>query len=205
MNIVLLGAPGSGKGFLSNLLIDDCGFVHISTGNLLRENMKNKTELGLKIVDFMNNGDLVPDNLVFQVLEKAVEENSGKDIIFDGYPRNIEQAVELQKIAKIDFVFYIDVPEDIILERILARRVCSLCSAVYSIKTYNKSTCEKCGSPVVHRSDDTESVVTNRLKKYNIQTKPLINYYKQKGNLICFSDGGDTYKTFARIKEIIKK
>lgn len=203
MNIVLLGAPGSGKGYISNLIIEEFGFKHISTGNLLRENIKNKTELGGKIESYMSAGDLVPDELVLDVLKNALQENSGKDLIFDGYPRTTEQAKELEKLIKIDFVACINVPEKVILDRISSRRVCTSCPAVYSAKDYSKTTCEKCGGEVIQRTDDMPEVVLNRLKKYEIQTKPLINYYKQKGLLFEFNNNGDSKESFEKLKNMI--
>lgn len=203
MNIVLLGAPGCGKGYMSNLIIDEFGFEHISTGNLLRQNIKNKTELGQKIESYMNNGELVPDALVLEVLEKALKENAGKSMIFDGYPRTIEQAEALEKLVKIDLVASINVPEEVILDRLSSRRVCTSCSAVYSVKDYKGTTCEKCGAEVIQRSDDTPDVISNRLKKYEIQTKPLIDYYKNKGLLCNLDNNGSSEESFAKLKQII--
>ena len=203
MNIVLLGAPGSGKGYISNLIIEEFGFKHISTGNLLRENIKNKTELGGKIESYMNAGELVPDQLVLEVLKKALKENEGKDLIFDGYPRTTEQAVELEKLINIDLVACLNVPEEVILDRISSRRVCTSCPAVYSSKDYSKTTCEKCGSEVIQRSDDMPEVVLNRLKKYEIQTKPLISFYKQKGLLFDLDNNGDSKDSFNKLKNMI--
>lgn len=205
MNIILLGAPGSGKGYISNLIIDEFGFKHISTGNLLRENIKNKTELGKKIESYMNNGELVPDALVLEVLKKALESSAGQSLIFDGYPRTIEQAIELEKLTKIDMVACINVPEDVILDRISSRRVCTSCSAVYSVKEYTGTTCAKCGGEVIQRSDDTPSVIANRLEKYEIQTKPLIDFYKQKGLLFDFDNKGDSQESFLKLKDMINK
>lgn len=205
MNIILLGAPGSGKGYISNLIIDEFGFKHISTGNLLRENIKNKTELGKKIESYMNNGELVPDNLVLEVLKKALESSADQSLIFDGYPRTIEQAIELEKLTKIDMVACINVPEDVILDRISSRRVCTSCSAVYSVKEYTGTTCAKCGGEVIQRSDDTPSVIANRLEKYEIQTKPLIDFYKQKGLLFDFDNKGDSQESFLKLKDMINK
>lgn len=205
MNIILLGAPGSGKGYISNLIIDEFGFKHISTGNLLRENIKNKTELGKKIESYMNNGELVPDALVLEVLKEALESSAGQSLIFDGYPRTIEQAIELEKLTKIDMVACINVPEDVILDRISSRRVCTSCSAVYSVKEYTGTTCAKCGGEVIQRSDDTPSVIANRLEKYEIQTKPLIDFYKQKGLLFDFDNKGDSQESFLKLKDMINK
>lgn len=203
MNIILLGAPGSGKGYISNLLIDEYGFQHISTGNLLRENIKNNTELGRKAQEYMAKGDLVPDSLVLEVLKNAISNNLGKGIIFDGYPRTIEQAKELDKLISIDLVVSINVPESVILERISTRRVCLNCSAVYSANDYNKLVCEKCGGQVIQREDDKEEVVINRLKKYEIQTKPLIDFYKEQNKLINFDNNGESKDSFEKLKNVI--
>ena len=205
MNIILLGAPGSGKGYISNLIIDEFGFKHISTGNLLRENIKNGTKLGKEIESYINKGELVPDSLVLEVLKKALNENIGTSIIFDGYPRTIEQAKELEKLTKIDLVACINVPEEVILDRISSRRVCTNCSAVYSVNDYQSTKCEKCGGDVIQRSDDTPDVVINRLKKYETQTKPLIDFYKQKGLLVDFDNKGESQESFSKLKKVINE
>ena len=203
MNIILLGAPGSGKGYISNLLIDEYGFQHISTGNLLRENIKNNTELGKKAQEYMAKGDLVPDSLVLEVLKNAISNNFGKGIIFDGYPRTIDQAKELDKLISIDLVASINVPESVILERISTRRVCLNCSAVYSANDYKQSVCEKCGGQVIQREDDKEDVVINRLKKYEMQTKPLIDFYKEQNKLVNFDNNGESKDSFEKLKKVI--
>ena len=203
MNIVLLGAPGCGKGFVSSMIIDEYGYKHISTGNLLRENIKNKTKLGEKIEKYMTSGELVPDDLVLQVLQDALNRVGSNNIIFDGYPRRVEQAIELDKLCKIDLVINVEVPTDIVLDRLSSRRVCVNCNEVYSIKTYTDKVCAKCGADVVQRSDDNPKVIKNRLKKYEEQTKPLIDFYKKQNKLVGLDNSGNSTKTLSLLKNII--
>lgn len=206
MNIVLLGAPGSGKGFISNYIIDNYGFEHISTGNLLRESIKNKTKLGEKVQSYMTAGELVPDELVLSVLKDALNNKKNyKGLIFDGYPRKIAQAEELEKLVNIDLVICVDVPQAVILDRLSSRRVCSSCSEVYSLKLNKDTKCLKCGGEVIQRSDDVPSVIQHRLDKYEEQTKPLIDFYRNQNKLIMLDNSGSSEQTFSALKGILDK
>ncbi len=194
MRIILLGAPGAGKGTISKLLTARNESVHISTGDILRNAVKEQTPLGKKAKQYMDSGDLVPDSLIMGIMEERLQEpDCQKGFIFDGFPRTIPQAEALDEILaklniQLDFVANLDVDVDVVLDRLTTRRTCSnpSCQAIYNIKsmpTKVEDICDKCGSPVIQRSDETKEAILNRLETYNIQTTPLVDYYSQKGLL----------------------
>jgi len=188
VNLIIFGPPGSGKGTYTSRLAIMLKIVSIATGDIFREEMKRNTDLGKKVARFVNTGELVPDNIVIGVLEKRIEEpNSKKGFMLDGYPRTVQQAKALGKIAKIDAVIRIIVPEWIIIERLSNRRICSNCGEIYNLRYLKpkiEGVCDKCGGPLYQREDDKPEVVRERLKVYESQTQPLIEYYKQRIPLI---------------------
>lgn len=196
MKLVLIGSPGAGKGTQAKILSKHFDIAHISTGELLREEINSRTELGLKIIDIMNNGELVSDNIVKELLSKRVLKKDCKNgFILDGYPRNVEQAQGLYDVVgKIDKVILISVPDEYILERMMGRRSCEKCGQMYHIK-YNPpkqdETCDKCLEKLVIRKDDTECVIKNRIDVYNKATAPIIKYYEEKGIVIEVSGVGN--------------
>ncbi len=194
MKIILLGAPGAGKGTVAKLLMETDGSVQISTGDILRGAVKAGTELGKKAQGYMERGDLVPDGLIMDIMEARLQEpDAQKGFILDGFPRTIPQAQELKKLLeklkmKLDVVVNLDVPKDVILDRLTTRRTCSNpdCQEIYNVKSKPPSPegkCLKCGSPVVQRADETEEAITQRLETYNQKTAPLIDFYKKEGQL----------------------
>ncbi len=194
MRIVLLGAPGAGKGTIAKLLTDFDGSVQISTGDILRGAVKAGTELGKKAQGYMERGDLVPDSLIMEIMGARLQEpDAKKGFILDGFPRTIPQAEDLKKLLqklniKLDIVVDIDVPRDVILDRLTTRRTCANadCQEIYNVKSKPPSPegkCLKCGSPVVQRADETEEAITQRLETYNQKTAPLIDFYKREGQL----------------------
>ncbi len=214
MRIILLGAPGAGKGTVAKLLTEFDGSVQISTGDILRSAVKEGTELGKKAKEYMNRGDLVPDALIMQIMEVRLQEpDCKKGFILDGFPRTIPQAEELKKLLdklkiKMDFVANLDVPRDVILDRLTTRRTCSnsSCQEIYNIKSNppaNGGKCKKCGSPVVQRADETEEAISNRLETYNQKTAPLIGFYEKEGLLKNFLSLSSK-DTVAEIKKALK-
>jgi adenylate kinase len=194
MRIILLGSPGAGKGTVSKLLIAYDGSAHISTGDMLRNNVKEGTPLGKKAKEYMDKGDLVPDSLIMDMMEERLQESDcAKGFILDGFPRTIPQADALEKLLtklklNIDLVVNMEISKQIVLDRLTTRRTCSnpSCQAIYNVKTMPSKVegiCDKCGSPTIQRSDETEEAILNRLATYNKQTAPLIDYYQKKGML----------------------
>ena len=194
MKIVLLGAPGAGKGTVAKLLSEIDGSVQISTGDILRAAVKSVTDLGKKAKQYMDAGDLVPDALIMEIMEVRLrEDDCGKGFILDGFPRTIPQAEELGGLlgrlgVALDFVANLEVPRDVILDRLTTRRTCSNseCQEIYNIKSNPPTSdgmCKKCGSPVIQRDDETEEAILNRLETYNEKTSPLIGFY-EGNNLI---------------------
>jgi adenylate kinase len=197
MFLILLGAPGSGKGTVAKKLLTAVQAAHISTGDILRGAVGAGTELGKKAKAFMDAGQLVTDELILGIMkERLAEPDARAGFILDGFPRTIPQADGLGKILdelriKLTGVIDIEVPEQVILDRILSRRTCSntQCQAIYNVKFMPpkvEGVCDKCGGKLIVRADETESVVRNRLKVYDNQTAPLIDYYEKKGQLHKF-------------------
>jgi adenylate kinase len=194
VRIVLLGAPGAGKGTVANLLSEHDGSVQISTGNILRAAVKEGTELGKEAKEYMDRGDLVPDSLIMRMMEERLQaEDCKKGFILDGFPRTIPQAEELKNLLEnlgiaLDLVVNLEVTKEVILDRLTTRRTCSNpeCQAIYNIKS-NPPTedgrCKICGSPVIQRDDETEGAIMNRLETYNEKTAPLISFYQKEGLL----------------------
>ncbi len=184
MNIVLLGAPGAGKGTQAVRIAEKYGLVHISTGDIFRANIKDNTPIGQVAKSYIDAGKLVPDEVTCEIVRQRLEK---KDVsagyVLDGFPRNLIQAHELDKFANIDVCLNIDVDEALLLDRICGRRVCS-CGASYHISTLNgEDTCAKCGGKLYARGDDNPETVKARLATYNIQTAPLISYYGAQNKL----------------------
>ena len=193
MKLILLGAPGAGKGTVAKLLTKMDGSVQISTGDILRGAVAAGTELGKKAEAAMKAGDLVSDDLIMGIMEERLEEDDCKaGYLLDGFPRTIPQAealkVLLEKMGeKLDFAVEIDVPREVILDRLTTRRTCSDCGEIYNVKSNPPKTegvCDKCGGAVVQRDDETEEAINNRLNVYNDQTAPLVDFYKNEGMLL---------------------
>ena len=181
MNLILLGAPFSGKGTLARKLESEFGLKQISTGDLFRENIKNETNIGLLAKSYIDKGQLVPDDVTISMLkERIARKDCEKGVILDGFPRTTEQAKALENITEIDAVIQLDVSFDEIRRRCLGRRVCSNCGEIYNTSTYKKSTCEKCNSPLFQRDDDNLETLNARLEVYEKMTAPLINFYADR-------------------------
>jgi len=199
MYIVLLGAPGSGKGTVGKILAENLKLAHISTGDLFRENLKNETELGKEAKTYMDKGELVPDEITVRMLEKRMEESDVENgAILDGFPRTKNQAVVLDKLLeskgnKVDMALNIDVPFSEIVERIANRRSCKGCSAIYNV-VFNppkqEGICDECGGELYQREDQKPEVVQNRLEVYKNSSEELITYYGEK-NVLRTEKAGD--------------
>lgn len=207
MIIVFLGPPGSGKGTQAKLLSEKHGFVHISTGDLLRNAVKKGTDLGRKAKEYMERGELVPDELIVALIEEVLPKEGG--VILDGFPRTVPQALALDKMLerqgkRVSKVLLFDVPEEIIVERLAGRLSCPNCGAVYH-HVYNPpkedEVCDRCGTKLVQREDDREEVVRNRVRVYREQTQSLIDFYRERG--IIFSL--DATKSVEEVSQEIEK
>lgn len=195
MRLILLGAPGAGKGTVAKMLTAIDGSVQISTGDILRGAVKAGTDLGKKAEGFMNAGDLVPDELILDIMaERLLQDDCKNGFLLDGFPRTIPQADALKGMLTklgitLDGAVNLDVPRDVILDRLTTRRTCSnsSCQAIYNVKsmpTKVEGVCDKCGSPVIQRDDETEEAISKRLDTYNEKTAPLVDFYSKEGNLM---------------------
>ncbi|WPX07879.1 adenylate kinase [Anaerocellum danielii] len=193
MRLILLGAPGAGKGTQAEYLSKRFSIPHISTGDILRENVKNETELGKKAKEYMDKGLLVPDEIVIEIVKDRISKEDCKNgFLLDGFPRTIAQAEALDKVLqelgqKIDKVLNIEVPDEKILERMSGRRICKNCGASFHViyrPPQKEGVCDVCGGELYQREDDKEETVKKRLEVYHAQTQPLIDYYKEKGLLV---------------------
>ena len=184
MKFVIFGPPGSGKGTYASRLQSQLGVDVVAMGDIFRDIMKEDTVLGRKVKGYVEKGQLVPDDVVIEVLEQRLTKSSNKKgFILDGYPRTIEQAKALDKLVKIDAVIQLTVPEWIIVERLSSRRICKNCGEVYNIrflKTKVEGICDKCGGKLYQRSDDTPQVIKDRIGVYERQTQPILKHYKEK-------------------------
>lgn len=202
MNVVVLGAQGAGKGIISTFLKEKYGFCHISTGQLFRDEISKKTKLGDLLAFYMNKGELVPDDVVFKILEKVL--NNSDSFILDGFPRNIQQAKRLDELTKIDLVVNIKVPNEILIQRLAARRNCPNCKETFSMLTYNSNFCNKCNELLVQRDDDVPEAISKRLEIFYKNIEPIINFYKQKNILASIDNTGNVEQTYKLIEKIIK-
>jgi len=193
MKLILLGAPGAGKGTVAKLLTKLDGSVQISTGDILRAAVAAGTELGKQAQAAMKAGDLVSDELIMGIMgERLKEDDCKKGYLLDGFPRTIPQAEALKTLLanmgeKLDMAVDIQVAKDVILDRLTTRRTCTDCGAIYNVKsnpTKEEGKCDKCGGAVVQRDDETEEAISNRLDVYNKQTAPLADFYKKEGMLV---------------------
>jgi len=190
MKIVVLGPQGSGKGTYASRLSPILQIPHISTGEIFRENIEKETPLGKEVKKFFGSGLLVPDNITMEIVKQRLKKPDCKNgFIFDGFPRTLRQAEELEKIAPSDIVLYIIAPEWILLERLGSRVICKKCSKIYNLKTLKpkkEGICDDCGGMLIKREDETPESIKVRLKEYEKETKPVIEYYEKKGILKKF-------------------
>lgn len=212
MKIVMLGAPGAGKGTQAKMIAEKYGIPHVSTGDIFRANIKNGTELGKEAKQYMDQGKLVPDELTVKILlDRVAQDDCKNGYVLDGFPRTIPQANVLDEALtklgdRIDYAVNVDVPDDNIINRMGGRRACVACGATYHI-VYNapkaEGICDTCGKELIIRDDDQPETVKNRLKVYHEQTQPLIDFYEGKGVLKSVDGTADMKDVFAAIVEIL--
>ena len=212
MRIIMLGAPGAGKGTQAKKIAEKYGIPHISTGDIFRANIKNGTELGKKAKTYMDQGLLVPDELTCDLVVDRIQQDDAKNgYVLDGFPRTIPQAKVLDDALtklgeKIDYAINVDVPDENIVRRMSGRRACLKCGATYHVEHIppkKENVCDTCGSDLVLRDDDKPETVLNRLKVYHDQTQPLIDYYKNEGILAEVDGTKDMEEVFQDIVNIL--
>lgn len=203
MNIILLGAPGAGKGTQASMISEAYKIPHISTGDIFRAHINAQTSIGVIAKMHIDQGHLVPDDITCQIVEDRLSEDDCKaGYMLDGFPRTIPQAEKLSELEHIDAVINIDIDSSLLMERLCGRRVCKDCRESYHISRLNgKTTCEKCGGELFQRKDDNPETVSSRLEVYNVQTAPLIDYYTKQGLLINVQGSATPEKVFAQVSE----
>jgi len=213
MRIVLLGAPGAGKGTQAKTISDKLAIPQISTGDIFRSNIKGNTSLGIKAKEYIDKGELVPDELTVEIVKDRLGyPDCAKGFILDGFPRTIPQAEYLDKVLtemniNLDVTLLIDVKDEDIIERMSGRRVCTNCGMTYNVvfnPTKIEGICDVCNSPVVQRADDAAETVLNRLKTYHNQTQPLIQYYENVGKLVVVTGADEVEETSARVMKALE-
>jgi len=209
MNLIILGAPGSGKGTTATVLREKYDLVHISTGDLFRYNLKENTPLGIEAKTYMDKGALVPDDVTIRMVEDRLSNpDCEKGYILDGFPRNIAQAEALDKMgARIDAVVYVICDDETIMDRVTTRRVCEKCGASFNVKympTKTEGICDVCGGNVIQRSDDNPETVAKRLETYRINTQPLIDFYNERGIIVEGNNNVDSETCIASIEAGLK-
>lgn len=214
MKIIMLGAPGAGKGTQAQMIADQYHIPHVSTGDIFRANIKNGTELGMEAKKYMDQGLLVPDELTVKILlDRVAEEDCKEGYLLDGFPRTIPQAEVLDKALTelgdaIDYAINVDVPDENIVKRMSGRRACLSCGSTYHmehIPPKKEGVCDKCGNELVLRDDDKPETVLNRLEVYHKQTQPLIQFYEEKGVLRTVDGTKPMKEVFDSIVEILGK
>ncbi len=211
MNLILFGAPGSGKGTQSDLLVKKLGMIQLSTGDLFRNAIKNKTKLGIEAQTYMDEGQLVPDSIVINMVEEMLL-TGVSNFILDGFPRTLAQAESLEELVlrlkiNISKAIFLDVPSEVLLGRLTGRRVCTKCGAVYHIESKQskvEDVCDSCGAELIQRNDDKQGVIQARLDAYQNFTSPLKEFYKKSGRYIEVNGNRNTEEVYQEIEKIVK-
>jgi len=202
--VLLLGAPGAGKGTQSERLTEEYGIEHVTTGDALRQNKQMETEYGTP-AEYMDAGELVPDPVVNEIVRAALSEADG--FVLDGYPRNLDQAEYLEGITDLDAVVYLSVSESELVERLTGRRICPDCGATYHVRFDPPSeagVCEACGAELVQRGDDTEETVRERLRVYEENTGPVVEQFRERGNLVEIDGERPPDEVFADVRDAVE-
>ncbi|MDE7454334.1 MAG: adenylate kinase [Clostridia bacterium] len=207
MKIILLGAPGSGKGTMAQRLTNDLKIPQISTGDIFRKNLKEETPLGLQVKDIMARGELVPDEITIEIVKnRLAEDDCANGYILDGFPRSIVQAEALDKFQQIDTAVNLDVDKEAIVKRLSGRRFCPDCNGTFHVSTLGGATvCPVCGGKLIVRADDSEETVRERLRVYDVNTFPLIDYYTKQGKVITVDGNGSIDEVYGRILKALQK
>jgi adenylate kinase len=208
--LVLLGKQGAGKGTQAKRLAEHYGIAHVSTGDMFRAQAAQGTAFGLEAKRFMDEGELVPDEIVLGVIEECLVPGGplGNGFVLDGFPRTLPQARELDRVlgaVPLDLAIDLEVPREIVLDRIAGRRVCGNCQRVYHVNMppTNNWTCDTCGGDVVQRDDDTEEAVERRLELYDRETVPIIDYYRERGQLSVVDGVGEGDEVYERLVKVV--
>ena len=209
MNLILLGAPGAGKGTQAEVVCDKLNIPAISTGNILRAAVKNGTEMGLKAKEYIENGSLVPDPVIIGIIkERLTEPDCAGGFILDGVPRTVAQAEALEQMGVvIDKVVDLEVADEVIMKRLSGRRVCSECGASYHVEhkpSREPDRCDRCGGALIARKDDEPETVRDRLRTYHELTEPLIEFYRQRGKLVVVEGQDDIADTTALLLKALE-
>jgi len=210
MKAIIFGPPGSGKGTYASILEKKLGPVKVSTGDIIREEIEKNTELGKRMKEYHDRGELVPDEIVIDALKKRISEPDcvEKGFILDGYPRNIPQTEALSGITKIDLIINLNVPDWIIIERLSNRRTCKGCGANFNVKylkTKTEGVCDKCGGELIQRDDDKPEVIKERIRVYQEQTRPVLEYYKGKVPFVEFECNDPNIPPEENVEKILEK
>jgi len=212
--IVLLGAPGAGKGTAAEGIVRETGYVHISTGDMLRDAAKAQTPEGLEAKSFMDRGELVPDDVIMRIVQGRLDAGSPSDnYMFDGFPRTLEQAKLLaqtlsERGAKTDYVFFLDAPRNVLIDRLTGRRICRNCGANYHIRNIppkKEGVCDACGGELYQRPDDVEETIVTRLNVFRKETESLIAYYDEQGMLVRIDSSQPREQTIREILDMLEK
>ena len=212
LRTILLGAPGAGKGTVAAKIVKEYNIPHISTGDIFRDNLKRKTELGLRAQEYMTRGELVPDDLTCEIATtRLLEDDCKNGFLLDGFPRTVYQAEKLDEFLRehgqsLDKVVQLVVDDELLIKRLTGRRVCKNCGATFHVITIppkEEGICDNCGHELIQRADDTEETAVNRLKVYEEQTSPLVTYYEEKGLLAPIDGAGTPEEVFQSILEVL--